>query len=209
MESVKDQNLVTFLDHSGKLVVYDEDTGKKVHRKSSDERVGIAFHKQKAEVIISEISQGKPLASTLKALNVTQGTFNYWLRKSPDFKVALDEARSYRGKHIHDAFYDKEISPLLNEVPIAEIDDPDELRMVDSRLKALEKKQGILDKFKKDDNPERFKTSYTFNNNKNEDLSVHKLEVPQEVIDKLNQAFRLTVNDEGEIVLSEEEYSRE
>ena len=199
----KEKNLIPILE-DGNIIYIDEKTGQVADNNINNTKLFDKYNPKKAKMFLTLFSQGIDREEALDTLGISRHTFLYWQKTEPVFLTSLDEARTIRAFDVHDTFYEKEVKPL-SQINIAQLS-PDEAKEYLHNLKAVEKKQTILSKYKQEESPRRYHTSSAhLTGSISQDIEF-KVSVPDDIMKKVKGTFTPTVASDGDIVLQRNEY---
>ena len=182
---------------TNQMIHYDEQTGERVSQEVLKGKSFEPFNEPKFNAICELISRGMILKNALKHTGVSSSSFLMWQKSRPELKHLLIETKRQRNQAIQEQVYEKDVQPI-NRLNIMEMDNV-EVAEIDKKLRAVAKKQSIINNFTQNQVPEEAHNDRISIGQ----LQLTKIEIPQDLVQKLDQKFRPTDKGDGVYSLPE------
>lgn len=149
------------------------------------------FNNEKASIVISSLAQGHKLIDSLEYASISKATFATWVMNNDEFSQAVEKARATRAQFTHEKFYALAHEELTGEIP----EDDEELKTHLKKLSVIDRRQNILSKMKKEDNPNRFGDK---EQNQLMAASV-AISIDPDIISKMQTRFKSNLDKDGQL----------
>ena len=179
----KDRKLIKTFDIESNEVQYiDEKTGEVVESKALQDSKVEPYNEEKATALLELVARGAGLKDALEKVKLSYPSFILWLDDF-DFKRVWTKAQDLRAKLLQEVMFEKEIKQV-SELDVMEMD-LSGISIAEKRLRTLSKKQMVINEYikankEKDDKGINIQT----------DSAYFKLEINEETVEKITNAFR-------------------
>ena len=200
VEDKPDRKLIPILTDSGRIALHDEATGDFVTYSDNAAIKYEPFDPLKAEAVVECLGRGVPLPESLKTVGVSLSSFMRWESTRTEFKAMLNSARINRSMWMHEKFYTEDMSSMDLMTKDIHMRDSDGLKNLNSALKALEKKQKIINRFQEKDAPTRFGDRVSLTEKHAEVALKINMELPEQFKKMVDKGFKAKLDEDGEFI---------